>query len=149
MRFLSELPKADLRAAGDAIETLIEFRAYLPPAGPLVTLAGKFRDDIRDELGLPLPERPSRGLEVKPLSELAEEEFGKLSKAVGMLVGRFTPWIDDPELIAGLSEMHQLLSVQAAERVQLAEEVSAYAVHEATPVHEEVGGAVPRHEGQR
>jgi hypothetical protein len=48
---LTELPKADLRAAGDAIETLIEFRAYLPPAGPLVMLAGKFRDDIRDALG--------------------------------------------------------------------------------------------------
>lgn len=125
MRSLSELPIADLRAAGDAIETLLDFRACLPPAGTLVTLAGKFRDDIRDVLGMPLPERASRGQEVVPLDELTTEEFGKLSRAAGVLVGRFTPWMDDPELITGLSGLWETLSIQAAERAQLAEEVSA------------------------
>jgi hypothetical protein len=125
MPLLTELPKADLRAAGDAIETLIEYRACLPPAELLIMLAGKFRDDIRDALGMPLPERASRGQDVRPLGELASGELDKLFRAVGVLVGRFTPWMDDPELIASLSGLHQVLSIQASERARLAEEVSA------------------------
>lgn len=120
MRLLSELPKADLRAAGDATETLIEFRAYLPPAGPLVVLAGKFRDDIRDVLGVPLPERAERGPEVRPLDELTSEEFGKLSKAVGALAGRFTPWMDD---LSSQSDEYRAAAARHAGRTGYGREV--------------------------
>ncbi len=95
-----------LRAAGDATETLIEFRDYLPPGELLVMLAGKFRDDIR------------------PLDELASEEFGRLVTAVGILVGRFTPFMGDPELITLLGGLRETLRAQSAERDRLQEEVT-------------------------
>lgn len=39
MPSLPELSTAGLRAAGDAIETVIDFREYLPPGGMLLKAA--------------------------------------------------------------------------------------------------------------
>ena len=61
MPSLPELSTANLRNAGDAIETLIEFRDYLPPGGMMLMQAGQFRDQIRALLALPAgPARQSR-----------------------------------------------------------------------------------------
>jgi hypothetical protein len=125
MRYLTDLPIADLRAAGDATETLIEFCDYLSPDGMLVMLAGKFRDDIREILQVKRLERAYRGTEVKPLSDLSNEQYNRLALAVGVLVGRYTLWMDDPELVAFLHGLHELLRVETARRVQPREEVGA------------------------
>ena len=126
---LSELPITDLRTAGDAIETLIEFRAYLPPEEVKATVCGRFRDDIRELLGLPIPERAERGYEERFLPELDDEGFNHLLHAVGTLVGRFTPFMDDPELVILLKTLHDLLTVEEARRdalkaAELKEEVT-------------------------
>lgn len=105
--------------AGDAIETLIEFRAYLPPEEVQATVCGRFRDDIRELLGLPVPERAVRGDEEKLLPELDDEGFNRLLHAVGTLVGRFTPFMDDPELVIALNAFHILLRVEATRRSRL------------------------------
>ena len=127
MRYLTDLPIADLRTAGDAIETLIDFRAYTPPGhGFLITLAGKFRDDIRDVLEMPLLEHAYRGHEVKSLDDLAAEELDHLDKAVDVLVGRFTPFMDDPELVIQLGALHEHLRAETARReAVLREEATA------------------------
>jgi hypothetical protein len=124
MRYLTDLPITDLRVAGDAAETLIDFRAYLPPEGMLVMLTGKFRDDIRDALGMKRLEPAYRGSEIRPLGSLTSAAFDRLAKAAGVLLGRFTPFIDDPELITLLSGLHEMLRIQTAKRGQPREEVS-------------------------
>lgn len=118
MRSLAELPIDDLRTAGDAIETVIEFRDYLPPAEMLVMLAGRFRDDIREMLAVPRLEPASRGTEVRSLDELENAELYRAAKAVGVLTGRFTPFMDDPELIALLSGLDALFRTHVADRTR-------------------------------
>ncbi len=124
MRHLTDLPIADLRVAGDAVETLIDFRAYLPPEGMLIMLAGKFRDDIRDALGMKRLEPAYRGGEIRSLGSLTTVALDQLAKAAGVLLGRFTPFIDDPELITLLSGLHETLRIQTSKRGQPREEVS-------------------------
>lgn len=116
---LSELPITDLRTAGDAIETLIEFRAYLPQEEVKARVCGRFRDDIRELLGLPVPERAERGDEEKFLPELDGAGFDRLLHSVGILVGQFTPFMDDPELVILLNAFHILLRVDVTRRDQL------------------------------
>jgi hypothetical protein len=113
MRSLTELPITDLRVAGDAVETVIEFRAYLPPGEMLVMVAGRFRDDIRELLRVPRLEPAHRGTEVKPLDNLESADLRRTAKAVGTLVGRFTPYMDDPELIALLSDLDELFRIHS------------------------------------
>ena len=72
-----------------------------PPEGMLVILAGKFRDDVRDALGMKRLEPAYRGTEVRPLGGLTGAGLDRLAKAAGVLLGRFTPFIDDPELRSG------------------------------------------------
>lgn len=119
MRSITELPIADLREAGDAAETLIELRAYLPPEELLVMLAGRFRDEIREALEMRRLKPACRGPEGKPLDELTSSEFERLVRAVDVLVNHFTPFMDDPELIPLLSGLHELLRIQSVERAQL------------------------------
>ena len=142
MRYLTDLPIADLRTAGDAIETLIDFRAYTPPGyGFLITLAGKFRDDIRDVLEMPLLEHAYRGHEVKSLDNLAAEELDHLAKAVDVLVGRFTPFMDDPELVIQLGALHEHLRAETARReAVLREEATALKDHDFAVMQEELDG---------
>jgi hypothetical protein len=116
MPSLAELPIADLRVAGDAVETVIEFRAYLPPGEMLVMVAGRFRDDIRELLRVPRLEPAHRGAEVKPLDSLESADLYRTAKAVGVLVGRFTPYIEDPELITLLSDLDELFRIRVSDR---------------------------------
>jgi hypothetical protein len=116
-----DLPITDLRLAGDTIETVIEFRAYLPPGEHLVVFAGSFRDDIRELLGMPELGVARRGTEVKPLSEMNDEDFGTLCQAVAVLLGQFTVWMDDPELVILLNALHDLLTGDEARRDALKE----------------------------
>jgi hypothetical protein len=124
-----DLPITDLRLAGDAVETLIEFRAYLPPDEKLVMFAGTFRDDIRELLGMPELAVAKRGAEVEPLSEMPNEDFTNLFQSVAVLIGKFTTWMDDPELVILLKTLHDLLRTEETRRdalkaAELKEEVT-------------------------
>jgi hypothetical protein len=119
MPSISQLSIADLRVAGDATETLIDFRAYLPTEGMLVMLAGRWRDDIREALGVRPVERAYRGSEVKPLDEMPDLEFDQLAKAVGVLVGRFMAAMEDPVLPKLLRELESSLDTQETKRAEL------------------------------
>lgn len=99
MPSLTELSTAQLRDAGDAVETLIDFRGYLLPGGMLLMLAGKFRDDIRELLGMPPLERVSRGQERKKYDSMKDAEVDRLGKAVAILNSVFAPYMDDAELV--------------------------------------------------
>jgi hypothetical protein len=105
MRTIADLPKDDLRVAGDAIETVIEFRAYLPTDGMMIILAGRFRDDIREELGVPPLTPAGRGPERKLLDDMEDADLGRLLEAVLILNGRFTGYMDDPELPKCLADV--------------------------------------------
>ena len=119
MSSITELSIADLRGAGDATETLIDFRAYLPIGETLIMLAGRWRDDIREELGVRPVGRAYRGSEVEPLSEMEEEDFDNLCQAVAVLLSRFTAVMDDPDLPKLLRELKNSLDTQKAERAEL------------------------------
>jgi hypothetical protein len=125
MRSLTELPIADLRVAGDAVETVIEFGAYLPPGEMLVMVAGRFRDDIREQLRVPHLEPAHRGTEVKPLDNLGSADRYRFAEAVGILVGRFTPFMDDPELITLLSDLDELFRIRVSDRTEPREDARA------------------------
>ena len=112
VRTIAELSTDDLRVAGDTIETVIDLRAYLPTDRTLIMLAGRFRDDIREELGVPPLEPACRGLERKRLDDLSDEELDKLAKAVTALVGRFRVFIDDPELATQLGDLNARLCIR-------------------------------------
>lgn len=68
----------DIRAAGEAIETLVELRGYLPPSGDLMVLAGRLRDDVRELLGMPWLGRLPRAVDCGPLGELDDERYSLL-----------------------------------------------------------------------
>jgi hypothetical protein len=116
MTTVKELSIDDLRVAGDAIETLIDLRTYLPADGKLVMLAGRFRDDIREELGVPPLERPDRSSESKRLDELEDEDLDKLAYAVGALVSEFRKVMDDPELVRRLGDLNAALRLLLFQR---------------------------------
>ncbi len=125
MRTLAELSTDQLRVAGDAIEAVIDHRAYLPADGMLVMLAGRFRDDIREALEVKHLGRADRGTERKPLEELGYEELTRLAAAVSSLVGRFRPFMDDPELVRLLDDLHSRLALFSFERANTAREARA------------------------
>jgi hypothetical protein len=116
MPAITELPIDDLRVAGDAIETLIDLRACLPADGKLLMLAGRFRDGIREELGMPPLERPERGSESKRLDELEEEDLDKLAYAVDTLVSAYRKVMDDPELVRRLGDLNSALRLLLFQR---------------------------------
>jgi hypothetical protein len=131
MSSLTELSTAELRDAGDAVETLIEFRDYLPLGGMLLMLAGRFRDAVRKELGVPSVPRVTRGPELKRLQQLKDDDLDALAYAVGDLVTRLRRVIEDAELGRLLDEVNAellLLMVdrdKAAEAARAAEEAKA------------------------
>ena len=120
MPALSDLPLDHLRVAGDAIETVIEFRAYLPTDGMLIMLSGKFRDDIREELGVP-PNPASGGPERKRLEDLEDANLERLFGALVILDGRFTGYMDDPELPKCLADVLARAGYARAARIVAAE----------------------------
>ena len=105
MPAITQLSTDSLREAGDAIETVIEFRDYLPQGGMLLMLAGKWRDDIREQLGVPGLDRVSRGPDHKKLSAMEDADLYRLEEAVILLVGAFTRYMDDPELPRQLKDL--------------------------------------------
>jgi hypothetical protein len=121
MPTLSDLPLDYLRAAGDAIETVLDFRAYLSTDGTLIMLAAKFRDDIRELLGLPSLPRVSRATEGTKLDSMEDAELECLFEAVLILNGRFTRHMDDPELPKCLADVLGRIGFQRASRIVAAE----------------------------
>jgi hypothetical protein len=119
MRSLSELPADELKVAHDAAETLIDSREYLP-TGLLVMMLGRFRDDIREALGMETGDQARRGREVKSLDELTTVELGSLTGAVMILLqDRFTACMDDPELPKDLAALQVALNVQKTDRDEI------------------------------
>jgi hypothetical protein len=126
MRSLNELPEDALKVALEAAETLVTFNAYLPPGGLLFLLLGRWRDDIREALGMELEELPRRAREHKPLDELTSVELGSVSGAVMILLqARFTWAMDDPALPRLLREYEGMLAKQQTEREQIQVEIGA------------------------
>jgi hypothetical protein len=119
MRSLTEMTPDELHVAHDAAAALLRFRVYSPPGGMLVMLAGKFRDDVRDVLELELEPPAHRGRDHRSLDELTSVELDTVAGATGILLDRFTPFMDDPALPRLLTEFRDALSVQKAERMQL------------------------------
>ena len=106
----------DLRTAGSAIEDVIDFVACFPGSGMLLMVAGRFADDIRERLELPTMGRITP-VPRATLAELPLEDLSRLDRAVGVLLGRFTGNMEDPELIAQLTGVQATLApiVLAAE----------------------------------
>jgi len=105
MPSLTALSLDELRCAGDAAETLIEFRDYLPTDGMLLMLAGRWRDDIRELLGVPPSERVSRGPERKKPEDMQDADLERLFASVILLVDGLKGYMDDPELPRHLSDL--------------------------------------------
>jgi hypothetical protein len=124
MRSLSELPKDTLKVARDSAETLLSFKAYLPPGGLLLMLVGRFRDDILEVLGdgdgTEDKELARRGRERRSLDELTSVELDTVAGAVVILLQRrFTEVMDDPALPKLLDEFQDKLTDQRTERAQI------------------------------
>jgi hypothetical protein len=113
---LRGLPIDDLRAAGSAIEDVIDFVACLPESDMLLMVATRFADDLRERLKLPTMGRITPAPR-PPLAQLSLEDLSRLDKAVGVLLGRFTGNMEDPELITQLTGVQTMLGpiVLAAE----------------------------------
>ena len=111
----------DIRAAGEAIEMLVELRGYLPASGDLMILAGRFRDDVRELLGMPWLGCLPSAVDCGPLSELDDKRYSLLDLAVGVLVDRYTPYMDDPELPPCLRELRAQLQPETERRLKAAE----------------------------
>jgi hypothetical protein len=125
MHLLKDLDTDDLKLACDSAETLIKFKAYLPPGGLMLMLVSKFRDDIREVLEMVIEGLPSRGRERRSLDELTSIELSTVWGAVMILLqARFTKYMDDPALPRMLGEFQEALGVQIAERKQLREETT-------------------------
>jgi hypothetical protein len=119
MRSLTQLPEDELKVALNAAEALMRFKAYLP-GGLLFMLVGRFRDDIREILGMEVEELPHRGKERRSLDELTSVELDTVSGAVTILLEvRFTSVIDDPALPKLLREFDGSLDEQETERAQI------------------------------
>jgi hypothetical protein len=132
MGSLTELPEDELKEALDALDTLMKFKRCLPRPVPgrglLVMLVSRFRDDVREALGME-PERYSgRGEEIDSLDELTSAELDSLAGAVATLLEeRFANLMDDPELPRKLREFDSGLAAQKQERAQLRAEIDVKA----------------------
>jgi hypothetical protein len=130
MRSLTELPKDALKVARDSAETLMSFKAYLPPGGLLLMLLGRFRHDIAEILGneasAEAKRLPRRGREHRSLDELTSVELDTVSGAVMILLQeRFRAVMDDPELPRQLEGFQGKLSGQKTERAQIRESMAS------------------------
>jgi hypothetical protein len=124
MRSLSELDPDALKVAHDAAETVIGFRAYMP-GGLLLVLLGKWRDDLRDVLGKELEHPPTRGPERPALDELTSIELDTLAGSTGILLDRFTAFMDDPALVDYLRVFRAGLDEQKSERAEIRASIGA------------------------
>jgi hypothetical protein len=125
MPSIFQMTPDELQVARDAAETLIRFRAYLPPDAMLIMLAGRFRNDIRDVPGMGTEGRAHRGRESRSLDELTSIELDTVSGSVDMLLERFTPFMHGPELIRLLNALRDSLNAQKTERARLRASIGA------------------------
>jgi hypothetical protein len=105
-----------LKVVLDAVDTLLRFRASTP--GPmLVMLAGRFRDDLREDHDMDRLPPAYRGTVRLPPDELTSVELDSLHGALGILLqGRFMGHMDDPALPAMLRGFLAQLDTEKAER---------------------------------
>lgn len=122
MPSLKELSTDELRVAGDAIETMIDFRDYLPPGGMLLAEMGKHRDDIRDLLEMTPLERVSRDPCRKTYDGLEDADLGRLSEAVFILIRKFPGHMESPESIRRLVDV--LIGIVLEKRVRACAKVT-------------------------
>lgn len=130
MRAPTDVRPEELRQAHDAASTLVseKFHGYLP-GRMLLTLLGKFRDDMAVALGMelpPLPRRPGLARDAK-LDALTSSELDALSGAVALLVTQFTAIMDDPLLPKLLGDLRDALVIELAERDGIADDLTAKA----------------------
>jgi hypothetical protein len=121
---VERLDPGALKDGLDAVDVLLRFRAFTP--GPmLVMLAGRFRDDLREDHDMNRLEPVYRGREHSPLDELISIELDSLSGAVDILLqDRFTGQMDDPALPAMLRGFLAQLELEKAERAQIRAEMT-------------------------
>jgi hypothetical protein len=127
MRIPAEMTPGQLKEAHDAADTLAseKFRPYLP-GRLLPLLVARFRDDVTEALGLPLPTLPQRApVRDGKLDDLTSGELDDLSGAVLTLVTRFVRCMDDPELPKQLRDFRDALVIEKADRAKIAEELTA------------------------
>jgi hypothetical protein len=112
----AELDPDAIVVALNAVDTLVKFRAYMAD-GLFVILLGKFRDDLRDDLGLDI-QRPLRHKTLRlSLDGLDSIEIGTLGGAVMILrQPRFTRIMDDPILPRMLEAFEEDVSQEKHER---------------------------------
>lgn len=130
MRTFSELTKDQLTEAHDSADKLIseKYRSYLP-GRLLPLLLHRYRDDLAEALGMPLPELPHRAGPVRPvtLDDLTTAELNDLSAAVLALVTRYADTMGDPALPEFLRDFRDALVIEKAERAGIAAEMRAKA----------------------
>lgn len=120
MRSLEDLDTDTLKVALNAADTLMEHKAYMPPGGLLVMLLGRFRDDVREALGMETEDIPRRGKKHRSLDEMTSAELDAVWGALMILLqDRFTGHMDDPDLPKLLRAFQGELADQKAERAQI------------------------------
>jgi hypothetical protein len=120
MRSLNDLDTGTLKVCLTACGTLMEHKAYLPVGGLLVMFPGRYRDDIREALGLEAEDIPRCGKEHRPLDEMTSAEPDAAWGAVMVLLQeRFTKVMDDPDLPKLLRAFQGDLAGQGTEREQI------------------------------
>jgi hypothetical protein len=108
MRNADQLDSGAVKAALEAADSLLSFRDFTPPHGLFVMLLGRFRDDLRDTLGMEALRHVVRGPHRRALAELRPVELGTMATALAVLrQERITRIMDDPDLpplLAGFAE---------------------------------------------
>jgi hypothetical protein len=125
----AEQAKDPRKTALEAAETLMHFRTFLPRGGLLLMLVSRFRDDLRDALGMARERVPGSGRHFRSLDEMTSTEFDRVTAAVATLLeDRFAPLMDDPALPTLLREFQGELSKQATERAADRAKIDAKAI---------------------
>jgi hypothetical protein len=119
-RSLTSLKPEELSTAQEATTVLVvTHKGYLPPGGLLRMLLSRFRDDIREIIGMTAEGLPKRG-EHHELDELTSAELDAIADAVTTLLqDGFTAVMTDPDLAPLLDQFHASLIEQKNERAEL------------------------------
>src|SRR5262249_9162260 len=88
---------------------------YLP-GRMLAMLLSKFRDDMRDVLGMELPPRLPTRVRNQELEALTDAELGMLDGHVAVLLGKFAGYMDDPALPEALGNFRTDLTAERGDR---------------------------------
>jgi hypothetical protein len=125
-RSLTSLRPEELQTAQDATTVLVvDYKQYMPPGGLLRMLLSRFRDDIREIIGMTAEGLPGRGGKHHELDELTSTELDAIAGAVTTLLeDGFTATMTDPELAPLLDQFHASLLSQKNERAQLQAEIT-------------------------